>query len=124
VIKPTSPFGPFPEIHLVCTNRGQHKPKTVDRLEDRRGTEPPGPLVPSGTTSRPSRRTGKQVVIDRPSPVSTFRDDGSRTFTFPCPVCRRNPQRQMDRLGAELDLFYALFPADQRRVALDISYMD
>jgi hypothetical protein len=125
--KPTPWFGPFPEIHVICTNRKQHPPMTLEWLTDQRGTDPPGPIVPSGTTSRVSRRTGRQVVIDRPSPVSMLRNDGSRTFTFRCrhPQCvpPRNVQRRMEKLGAQLDLLYALFPADQRRYTLDISYM-
>jgi hypothetical protein len=56
-----------------------------------------------------------------------LRNDGSRTFTFRCthPQCvpPRNVQRRMEKLGAQLDLFYALFPADQHRYTLDISYM-
>lgn len=124
MITPTSRFGPFPEIHVICTNRKQHPPVTLDELTDQRGTDPAGPIVPSGSTARLSRSSGRQVVIDRPSPVSMLRDDGSRTFTFTCPNCRRNVQRQMERLGAQLDLFYALFPEDQRRCTLDISYMN
>ncbi len=124
MIKPTSRFGPFPEIHVICTNREQHPPETLERLTDQRGTDPPGPLVPSGTTARVSRRSGKQVVIHRPSPVSMLRDDGSRTFTFTCPNCGRNVQRRMERLGAQLNLWYAGFSPDHRRFTLDISKME
>jgi hypothetical protein len=123
--EPTPWFGPFPEIHVICTNRKQHSPATLEQLTDQRGTDPPGPIVPSGREVRQSTRR-RQVVHDRPSPLF-HREDGSRTFTFTCthPRCLppRNVQRRMEKLGAQLDRLYAAFPG-RRRYTLDISYMD
>lgn len=125
-VSPTDPLaGPFPQINVVCTDRGQHAPFPVNELSDQRGADPPGVIVGTYVTERTSKRH-RNVIHDRPDPISMLRPDGSRTFTFPCGYegCPRNVERRMEVLGAELDRFYTMFPADQRRFDLDISYMD
>jgi hypothetical protein len=115
----------YPEIDVICTDRGQHAPVTLDTLTDYRTAMPPGRIVSSYSTARESTR-GLQVVHDRPDPVTAIREDGGFTFTWSCGECTpvRTVQRREETLGADLDRLYATFPVNTRRYKLPFSYAD
>ncbi len=115
--------GQYPEITVVCTAGGQHRQVVLGPLTDFRSTTPPGRIVGGGRTVRVSR-SGRQVIHDRPSPVSMIRENGHFTYTIRCTRrgCTRNRQLREENLFAVLDRLYAASPPGQRRHHWDISH--
>lgn len=117
------PGGAYPEIAVICTDRGQHPPVTLDLLTDYRTMTPPGRVVASYRTARESTRH-RQVVHDRPDPSSSIRLDGAFTYSFTCRRCARTVQLREENLLAALDRLYAMHPPNRHRYRLPISLAD
>lgn len=110
-------------VDLVCTDRGQHPSRRLQRLRDCRSspmTEPDGtnPWTCFVAVGRDPRRSADNRYSGGRAPlVGSAPGRGDGGWEVVCPTCRRHPQLTTKSLGAITDAL----ATRGRRTVIDVS---